>query len=102
VSEARFSVRLLPRGGSDRVEGVDGEGMLRARVAAPPVGGAANAALVELLATELGLPKSAVRIVRGDTSRLKSVVAATTVGALTVRWPGLHATVVDAPRRRGG
>jgi uncharacterized protein YggU (UPF0235/DUF167 family) len=92
VSEARFTVRLLPRGGRDCVEGVAGDGMLRVRVAAPPVGGAANAALVELLATELGVPKSAVRIVRGETSQLKTVGVATTVDAVMNRWPGLHVT----------
>lgn len=102
MSEARFTVRLLPRGGRDRVEGIEGDGMLRVRVAAPPVGGAANAALVELLGTQLGLPKSAVRIVRGETSRLKTVAVATTVNAVANRWPGLHVTVVDAAHRRDG
>src|SRR5664279_4393927 len=38
----RFAVRLMPRGGADRVDGVSEEGVLQARVAAPAVGGAAN------------------------------------------------------------
>jgi uncharacterized protein YggU (UPF0235/DUF167 family) len=44
---------------------------LKARVAAPPVEGEANAALVRLLAKALGVPRSAVRIASGDTARIK-------------------------------
>ncbi len=44
---ARLAVRLVPRGGADRVDGVGEDGVLRARVAAPPVEGAANEALWE-------------------------------------------------------
>ena len=43
------------------------------RVTAPPDGGRANIALVELLAKVLGLPKTKVRIVRGSSSRNKVV-----------------------------
>ena len=45
--------------------------MLKARVAAPPVEGEANAALVKLLAKALGVPRSAVRIASGETARVK-------------------------------
>lgn len=47
--------------------------MLRVRVGAPPVDGAANAALILLLAGALGVPKSAVAISAGETSRIKTV-----------------------------
>ena len=67
-------VRLTPRGGSARIDGIAAEGghvCLRVRVAAPPVEGAANAALVAFLAKALGLPRSAVTRVAGDRARLK-------------------------------
>ncbi len=73
----RLRVRLTPRGGRDRIDGfassAAGERVLRVRVAAPPVGGAANAALVRLLAKALGVPRSAVGIVSGEASRDKTL-----------------------------
>ena len=46
---------------------------LRVRIAAPPVNGKANEALIGLLAKTLGVPKSSVRIQRGESSRRKLV-----------------------------
>lgn len=69
---ARVRVRVTPRAGRDALEGVR-EGVLRVRVAALPVGGAANAALVRLLAGALGVPRGAVRIVHGAAGRDKTV-----------------------------
>lgn len=89
-AELRFAVRLTPRGGSDRIDGVGEDGTLRARVAAAPVEDAANRSLVRLLARELGLPPSAVRIVSGSTARRKTVaVAGLGPAAILARWPGL-------------
>lgn len=70
-------VRLTPKSQADAIEGVqtaaDGAAHLAARVRAVPEKGAANAALERLLAARLGLPKSAVSVVAGATSRLKTV-----------------------------
>ncbi len=86
---ARFSVRLTPRAGRDRIDGV-AEGLLRVRVAAPPIDDAANAALVRLLAHELGVPQSAVLITSGRTARRKVIeVAGVDPMAVAERWPGL-------------
>jgi len=86
----RFAVRLTPRGGADRVEGVSEEGALIVRVAAPAVDGAANEALVRLLARELGVPPSAIRLVAGLTSRNKvAAVSGIEVVQPARRWPGL-------------
>jgi len=85
-----FVVHLTPRGGADRVDGVR-DGILRIRVAAPPVDGAANEALVGFLARELAVSRSAVRIVAGQTSRTKRVdVDGVPPGSLAARWPGLR------------
>jgi uncharacterized protein YggU (UPF0235/DUF167 family) len=87
--EARFTVRLTPRGGADRIDGV-ADGVLRVRVASPPVEGAANIALVRLLADELDVPRSHVRLVAGTSGRLKRIVVdGLAAERLCERWPGL-------------
>ena len=86
----RFTVRLTPRGGADRVDGAV-DGVLRVRVAAPAVEGAANLALVRLLADELGVPRSDVRLVAGATGRTKLIaVDGLSPERLLARWPGLR------------
>jgi uncharacterized protein (TIGR00251 family) len=71
----RLAVRLSPRGSRDAVEGVgtgvDGKAFLRIRLTAPPVDGAANAALIAFLAERLGLRKADIAIRSGQTARLK-------------------------------
>lgn len=65
--------------------------MLRARVSAPAVDGAANNALIRLLAGDLGLAKHDVRIVAGASSRQKLVVVdGVDADAIVARWPGLR------------
>lgn len=85
----RFAVRLTPRGGRDAIDGVGEDGVLRARVAAPPVEGAANEALCRLLARALGVPPGSVRIVSGAGGRRKLVEAETDAARLAAAWPGL-------------
>ena len=90
VREPRFVVRLTARGGIDRIDGVGADGVLRARVAAAPVDDAANRALVRLVAGELGVAASSVRIVGGATSRRKTLaVSGLDRAVLLARWPGL-------------
>jgi uncharacterized protein (TIGR00251 family) len=89
----RFSVRLTPKGGRDALEGwiaaADGNLHLKARVSAPPEGGKANKALIALLSKQLDAPKSAIRIVSGETARLKVVEIAGNTGALKPRLQAL-------------
>lgn len=70
-------VRLTPKSSIDAIEGVqtaaDGEVHLAVKVRAVPDKGAANAALEKLLADRLDLPKHAVSVIAGSTSRLKTV-----------------------------
>jgi len=87
--EVRFAVRLTPRAGADHIDGVV-EGVLRARVSAPAIEGAANQALLRLLATELGVSRSSVRLVAGAAGRQKLVVIdGLEPDEVLARWPEL-------------
>jgi len=68
-------IRVTPRSAVNAVVGwADaGQDTLLLRVTAPATEGKANEAVVKLLAAELGIPKSAVSITRGETSRNKLV-----------------------------
>jgi uncharacterized protein (TIGR00251 family) len=69
-----LAVRLTPRGGAAKVEGIaawDGHPVLKVRVAAPPVEGAANDALVAFLTKSLAVPRSAVTLIAGERARVK-------------------------------
>jgi uncharacterized protein YggU (UPF0235/DUF167 family) len=67
------------------------DGVLRARVAAPAVAGAANQALLRLLADELGVARRDVRLVAGAAGRQKLVVVdGIEAETITSRWPGLR------------
>lgn len=71
----RLSVRLTPNGGRDALEkleaGSDGDMALKARVSAVPENGKANKALIALIAKALRVPKSAISLISGETSRKK-------------------------------
>lgn len=75
IAKARLTVRITPRASRDEVVGERG-GVLMVRVTAPPVDGAANEALVRLLAKALGVPRGGVMIASGATSRTKIVEVA--------------------------
>lgn len=73
----RLVVRVTPRGGRDAIDGLrtdgDGRPMLGVRVSAPPAEGEANAALIRLLAKQLGLRQSDVTVATGATGRVKQL-----------------------------
>lgn len=73
----RVALRLQPGARGSGIEGADrlsdGRVVLKARVGAVPDDGKANAALIKLLAKTWRLPKGAVRLVAGRTSRLKTL-----------------------------
>jgi uncharacterized protein (TIGR00251 family) len=71
--EIIIHVLVQPRASRNEVVGSDEAGRLRARVTAPPVEGAANKSLVELLARHFSVPKSNITIVAGARGRLKRV-----------------------------
>jgi uncharacterized protein (TIGR00251 family) len=71
----RFGVRVQPRSSRPGVDGLHGE-TLRIRVQAAPVDGAANEGVIAVLAEALGVPRRAIRIEAGVTSRSKVVEVA--------------------------
>ena len=66
-----ITVRVIPRSSRNTLKWE--QGTLKAHLTAPPVDGAANEALVALLAERLGIPKRVIQIVRGTTSQHKTV-----------------------------
>lgn len=68
----RVSIRAKPRASRSRIARAEGTN-IEAALAAPPVDGAANAALIELLADALELPRRALSLVLGETARNKVV-----------------------------
>jgi hypothetical protein len=81
---------LTPGAGRDVIDGI-GEGVLRARVAARPVDGAANEALRRLLAEALDVPVARITLVRGARSRTKVVaIDGVTADSVQSRWPGIE------------
>ncbi|KSV61464.1 hypothetical protein N185_10590 [Sinorhizobium sp. GW3] len=71
----RLTVRLTPNGGRDAIDGLeaaaDGEEYLKVRVRAVPEKGKANQALLAFLAKTLGLAKSKLYLISGETQRKK-------------------------------
>jgi uncharacterized protein (TIGR00251 family) len=67
-----LTVHVIPRARTAHVAGHRGDALL-VRLVAPPVEGAANAELVEVLANALEVPRRAIRILAGERSRRKRV-----------------------------
>ena len=67
-----LSVRVIPRAGRTAIVGMR-DGVLHVKLAAAPVEGAANAALIDLLSRQLRIPKRSLRIATGERSRTKTV-----------------------------
>ena len=86
----RINLRVHPNSSRNRVMGFRGD-VLHVRVTAPPVAGEANRAVIALLAESLAVPKSLIRIVRGHTSRDKSLdVETVTLERVRERFPGIE------------
>ncbi|GHU07322.1 hypothetical protein FACS1894158_15450 [Betaproteobacteria bacterium] len=70
AASVTLSLHIQPGARKTEIVGPHGDA-LKIRLAAPPVDGKANAALIEFVAERLGLPRSAVRLASGQTSRRK-------------------------------
>jgi hypothetical protein len=84
----RLAVRIVPRASREVVVGMRG-GVLLVRVTAAPVEGAANAALLRLVAKRLHVAGRAVRIVSGLTSKVKVIEVEGLAEAETLRRLGV-------------
>jgi uncharacterized protein (TIGR00251 family) len=88
----RVAIRLMPRARADRLVGIvaaaEGEHAIKASVTAPPQGGRANVALLQLLARAWGLRRGELSIVAGAASRNKTVHVAGDPPHLLARLAG--------------
>ena len=88
----RLALRLTPRASHNGVDGIaqDAEGrpLLKLRIVAPPVDGAANEALIAFLAKTLSLRKADITIRSGETSRVKILHLAGDGAAILQRLDG--------------
>ena len=74
-----FGIRVVPRASKSEIVGEVG-GILRVRISAPPVDGAANEELMRLLSKAFGVAKSNVAILSGHTTKAKRIrIAGVTV-----------------------
>ena len=72
---AVLNLRIVPRAAKNAIQGEHGDA-LKIRLCAPPVDGAANAALMDFLAETFSLPRARVQLLAGQTSRHKRVLLA--------------------------
>ena len=70
---ACFWVKVAPRSSIDKIDGTV-QGDLKVRICAPPVEGAANKALVRLMAKALRVPKTSLKVVSGEKARRKRLM----------------------------
>ena len=73
ADQIRIKVKVVPRAKKNQISGIMEDGSLKIRLAAPPVDGKANRALIKLLADALNIPKTDVAIISGLQSRNKTI-----------------------------
>ena len=69
-----IKIKFTPRGSKTEITGELPDGTIRIKLAAPPVDGAANDALIKFLSKEWGVPRSHIQIKSGHAGRLKTIV----------------------------
>ncbi len=69
----KIKIRVLPRSSKNEVIGEMSDGVLKIKLTAPPVDGAANDSLIKLLAEHFNKPKSKIKIAAGATSKNKII-----------------------------
>lgn len=85
MTDVVIDVRVIPRAKHTHLDG-ERDGAILVRLAAPPVDGAANEALITFLASTIGVPRRNIRIISGERGRRKRVaIAGATAEAIKVR-----------------
>lgn len=92
-------VHLQPRASHNRFLGLHGEA-LKIALTAPPIDGAANAALLELLTTTLHLPRTACVLQAGEKSRDKRVLIRTPTPERLIQQ--FEELILRVDKKRGG
>jgi uncharacterized protein (TIGR00251 family) len=77
--DARLAIKVTPNAGRNEIIGLK-DGVLHIKIAAPPEKGKANKELIDFLAEKLEIRKSAVLVVKGQTSRHKVIIIEGMVG----------------------
>jgi uncharacterized protein (TIGR00251 family) len=89
MAPALIHIRVIPRARRTEISGRRGDAIL-VRLAAPPVDGAANDALIAYLADRLGLPQRRITIARGATGRDKTLAVDGRTSADVARRLGIE------------
>ena len=69
---SKFKIKVIPKSSKNEIL-IGTDGLLKVKVTAPPVDGKANEAVIKLLSKELGIKKSQIAIVSGQTSKIKVI-----------------------------
>jgi uncharacterized protein (TIGR00251 family) len=83
-----LSAKVQPRASRNHIQGVHGN-ELKVSVTAPPVDAAANDALIRFLADELGCSRGSIQLLRGQTSRHKTILIKGLASAHILRKLGM-------------
>ena len=81
-----LQLHVQPGAKASAVSGLYGDA-LKIRIAAPPVDGKANAALVAFIAAQLGVPRRSVSVTKGESSRDKAVLVADAAARMALLHP---------------
>ena len=85
MTDVVIDVRVIPRAKHTHIDG-ERDGAILIRLAAPPVDGAANEALIAFLAATIGVPRRNIRVISGERGRRKRVaIAGATRETVTAR-----------------
>lgn len=69
-----YKFKVTPRSRTSEILETQIDGIIKVKLAAPPVDGAANEALIDLISEEWDIPKSKIKLKSGHTSRLKTLL----------------------------